>query len=218
MSGQVKGGTIHTLVEEGELRRYDIRNSLFRLRDNRIETGTEMIVQAIYRVFLDQLQREESLETFTFNWDVHPKKILEIIRPQDWRIAKKHMHPDAFKNGKRVTIEERLFTFQFPDMDNLQPNYRRHLKQGLNDLKRETLRILRLPLDQELLALVNEETREEERKKALKQQLEEAEYAKAEQELAELVAVAQNRSRTGDDISDIVQQMSVVSAKLRRNG
>jgi hypothetical protein len=215
MLGKIKGGTVHSLVEAGELNRYLIRNSLFRARDKRVEPGTEVLVQAILSVFQDQLKRKESLETFTFNWDVHPTKILDVIRPQDWVIIKSRVHPKAYANRQRVAVEERLFTFQMPDTTGFQPNYRKHLEAGLRLLQQEVLKILKLPVDQELLALVNEETRKQEETTLFRRKVRQAEVTKAEEELADLMAAAQNRRALGEDISDIINRMTVVSAKLK---
>lgn len=216
VEGRVKGGTVFAMAEDGRLTRYTVRNTLFRMRDNRdFAEGDEVIAGSIYKAILGQLQRGETLETFTFNWDIHPTNVLEVLRPADWRAMKKHLHPKAFSAGKRVTTEERLFTFQEPDMKHKQPNYRRHLKEGLQDLKRETLRILQLPLDRELAALASSEEMAKAKEQAMREAAEEAEVEKAERELAHLMSVAQSRMKEGFDVSDIMAKMAKVSEKLK---
>lgn len=215
-AGRIKGGTVFAMAEDGRLTRYVVRNTLFRMRDNRdFAEGDETVAGLIYNAILGQLQRGETLETFTFNWDIHPKNMLEVVRPADWRAMKKHMHPEAFNRGRRVTAEERLFTFQEPEMKHRQPNYRRHLKEGLRDLKRETLRILQLPLDRELEAIASSEEIAKAKEQAMKEAVEEAEMEAAEKELANLMSVAQSRMKEGFDVSDIMAKMANVSAKLR---
>lgn len=72
------------LTQAGTLTRYKIRNSLFRLRDNRVEGRDIFLVQIIWDAIRCQLKRGEGLREFTFTWDVNPSKPLQVVRKDDW--------------------------------------------------------------------------------------------------------------------------------------
>jgi len=99
-----------TIVTTGKINRYLVRNSLFRLRDDRVEDGA--MVQAIYEIIRKQLKPNENLHNFTFSWDVNPKNPLEVMRRADWDKVKEEKYPLQYKKQELVEEEITLFTGQ----------------------------------------------------------------------------------------------------------
>ena len=97
-------------VTEGKITRYLVRNSLFRLRDNRVEDPA--MVNAIWDVIRSQLKPTENLQNFTFIWDVNPKHPLQVIRRDEWDKIKAEKYPLEHKKQERVDEEITLFTGQ----------------------------------------------------------------------------------------------------------
>jgi len=103
------------VTESGTLTRYKVRNSLFRLRDQRIEPKNLYLVNMIWDIIRKQLRRGEAIQDFTHSWDVNPKKPLEVLHKKDWNGVKDLRHQeildaeialqlqimkDQYKNGK----------------------------------------------------------------------------------------------------------------------
>jgi len=72
------------ITESGVLTRYKVRNSLFRLRDNRVEPKDIYIVNIIWDTIRRQLRRGEGIQDFSHTWDVNPKQPLEVIHKDGW--------------------------------------------------------------------------------------------------------------------------------------
>jgi hypothetical protein len=99
-------------VETGTLTRYQVRNTLFRLRDDRVEEKQKWLADLVWSVIQPQLKHPEGLKTFTFTWDVNPNKPLHVIRRDEWDKIKADKYPDAYKKQEQVEEEITLFTGQ----------------------------------------------------------------------------------------------------------
>jgi hypothetical protein len=98
------------MKREGKIDRYVVRNSLFRLRDNRVED--EAMVMTIWNIIRKQLKPCENLSNFTFDWDVNPKKPLVVMRRKEWDKYKEKHYPLEYKKQEIVDEEITLFTGQ----------------------------------------------------------------------------------------------------------
>ena len=93
-----------------DLTRYQVRNSLFRIRDGRVEN--KELADFVWKIIQPQLKHPEGLRNFTFDWDVNPNKPSEVIRRKDWENMKADKYPDEFKMQTQVEEEITLFTAQ----------------------------------------------------------------------------------------------------------
>lgn len=99
-------------VEASKLKRYDIRNTLFRIRDNRVEKKQEALAELVWAVIQPQLKSPESIKNFTFKWDVNPEKPSQVIRREEWEKRKEELYPEEYKKQEQVEEEITLFTGQ----------------------------------------------------------------------------------------------------------
>lgn len=99
------------LTQAGTLTRYKIRNSLFRLRDDRVEGRDIFLVQIIWDAIRCQLRRGEGLREFTFSWDVNPNKPLQVVRKDDWEGLKDTRSEEIYKEEyvRQKSILERKY-------------------------------------------------------------------------------------------------------------
>lgn len=90
--------------------RYQIRNSLFRLRDKRVEN--QELADAVWEIIRPQLDASETLSNFTFTWDVNPYNPTQVIRRSEWDAMKKARYPKDWDTQSKVEEEVTLFTGQ----------------------------------------------------------------------------------------------------------
>ena len=95
-----------------EFSRYTVRNSIFRLRTNRVDERNRKNVDYIWNAIRSQLQPGEDVYNFTFEWDVMPDDPLTVIRKGEWLVMKKELYPDAYDKQEPVEVEITLFTGQ----------------------------------------------------------------------------------------------------------
>ena len=100
----------NVVVEEGKITRYLVRNTLFRLRDDRVEDT--VMATAIWDIIRPQLLPQENLHDFTFAWDVYPEEPLKVLRRSEWDEIKKEKYPLQYKKQEMVEEEITLFTGQ----------------------------------------------------------------------------------------------------------
>lgn len=101
-----------TNVVSGKLTRYDVRNTLFRMRDDRLEERHKVLAEMIWPIIQQQLKPNEGLRTFTFDWDVNPGSPLMVIRRDEWDEIKKERYPEEYKKQEKVEEEITMFTAQ----------------------------------------------------------------------------------------------------------
>lgn len=92
--------------------RYEVRNTLFRLKTGRIDERKRERANEIWDCIYSQLKPDESLENFTFAWDVYPEEPLKVIRRGEWDDIKKEKYPLEHKMQAKVEEETTLFTGQ----------------------------------------------------------------------------------------------------------
>lgn len=92
--------------------RYQVRNTLFRMRDDRVEEKQVELAKLVWEIIQPQLKHPEGLKNFTFDWDVDPDQPLMIIRRIDWDKIKSEKYPDEYKKQEQVEEEITLFTAQ----------------------------------------------------------------------------------------------------------
>ena len=65
-----------------------IRYSLFRIREGNTKfDSNQNFVFGLKKRVMAQFEPKMTLETFTFNWDIHPTDPLTILTPYDWADA-----------------------------------------------------------------------------------------------------------------------------------
>jgi hypothetical protein len=99
-------------VTSGTLTRYQIRNTLFRMRDNRVEEKHKELAEIVWAIIQPQLVQPENLRNFTFIWDVDPHNPVKLIRRSEWEKRKEEMYPDQYKKQEQVEEEITMFTAQ----------------------------------------------------------------------------------------------------------
>lgn len=101
---------LELVKKEARLSRYQVRNTLFRLRDNRVED--KILAETIWTAISSQLKPGENLKGFTFDWDVDPKNPLVVLRRSEWDSIKKEKYPREYDMQSQVEEEITLFTGQ----------------------------------------------------------------------------------------------------------
>lgn len=92
------------------LTRYQVRNSLFRMRDGRVEN--QSLANFVWSLIQPQLKHPEGLKTFSFDWDVDPSQPHTVLRRDEWDTIKAEKYPDEYKKQEQVEEEITLFTAQ----------------------------------------------------------------------------------------------------------
>jgi hypothetical protein len=100
-----------SLTESGILTRYKVRNSLFRLRDNRVEPKDIYLVNVIWDVIRKQLRRGENIQDFTHTWDVNPQQPLQVIHKTEWKEVKSDRHQEILE--KELVIQTEVMARQY---------------------------------------------------------------------------------------------------------
>ena len=90
--------------------RYEVRNTLFRIKNNK--PGKDELKEEIWAIIQPQLEAGESINDFTFKWDVNPYNPTEVIRRQDWLDMKKAKYPKQYDKQENVVEDLTVFTGQ----------------------------------------------------------------------------------------------------------
>lgn len=94
-----------SLTESGILTRYKVRNSLFRLRDGRVENKDVYLVNMIWEIIRKQLRRGEGIQDFTHTWDVNPMQPLQVIHKREWNEVKDSRHTAILQQETTLQME-----------------------------------------------------------------------------------------------------------------
>lgn len=97
-------------MSEKKYTRYQVRNTIFRMRDKRVED--QQLAEEIWQLIKPQLSPSENLSNFTFTWDVNPYDPLAVIRRSEWDNMKKERYPKYYDTQQKVEEEITLFTGQ----------------------------------------------------------------------------------------------------------
>jgi hypothetical protein len=91
-----------SITESGVLTRYKVRNSLFRLRDNRVEPKDVYLVNIIWDVIRKQLRRGENIQDFSHTWDVNPQQPLQVIHKERWVDVKDERYQEIYEQELQI--------------------------------------------------------------------------------------------------------------------